>query len=88
LRTVLSTLFTNSAAANLADVEMNDVDTTRSATCVGTLAEDAPAVAEPVIEREEVVALLFNASDIVAALSRIERLLKEEDDGEEEAHGG
>jgi hypothetical protein len=36
------------------------------------------------IEREEVVALLFNASDIVAALARIERLLKE-DDGEEEA---
>jgi hypothetical protein len=44
-------------------------------------------VAEPVIEREEVVALLFNVSDIVAALSRIERLLKE-DDGEEEANGG
>lgn len=30
-------------------------------------------MAEPVIEREEVVALLFNVSDIVAALSRIER---------------
>jgi hypothetical protein len=41
-------------------------------------------MAEPVIEREEVVALLFNVSDIVATLSRIERLL-EEDDGEEEA---
>lgn len=37
-------------------------------------ATDAPAVAEPVIEREEVVALLFNLSDIVATLSRIERL--------------
>ena len=37
-----------------------------------------------VIEREEVVALPFNVSDIVAALARIERLLKE-DDGEEEA---
>jgi len=49
---------------------------------------DASAVAEDVIERDEVVALLFNVSDIAAALSRIERLLKEEDDGEEEADGG
>ena len=46
-----------------------------------------PFVADPAIEREEVVALLFNVSDIVAVLSRIERLL-EEDDGEEEADGG
>jgi hypothetical protein len=45
-------------------------------------------VAEPVIEREEVVALLFNVSDIAATLSRIERLLEEEDDGKEEADGG
>jgi hypothetical protein len=52
------------------------------------LANDALGMAEPVIQREEVVALLFNVSDIVAALSRIERLLKEEDDGEEEADGG
>jgi hypothetical protein len=44
-------------------------------------------VAEPVIEREEVVALLFNVSDIVSALKRIEQLL-EEDDGEEEADEG
>jgi hypothetical protein len=50
--------------------------------------KDAPAVADPVIEREEVVALLFNVSDIAATLSRIERLLEEEDDGEEEADGG
>jgi hypothetical protein len=42
---------------------------------------------EPVIERAEVVALLFNVSDIVSALERIERLL-EEDDGEEEADDG
>jgi hypothetical protein len=42
-------------------------------------------VAEPVIEREEVVALLFNVSDIAVVLSPIERLLEEEDDGEEEA---
>jgi hypothetical protein len=45
-------------------------------------------VTERVIERDEVVALLFNVSDIAATLVRIERLLEEEDDGEEEAHGG
>ena len=44
-------------------------------------------IPEPVIERAEVVALLFNVSDIVSALERIERLL-EEDDGEEEADEG
>jgi hypothetical protein len=43
-------------------------------------------VAEPLIEREEVVALLFNVSDIALALARIQRLL-DEDDGEEEADG-
>ena len=35
------------------------------------------------IERDEIVALLFNVSGIAVTLSRIERLL-EEDDGEEE----
>jgi hypothetical protein len=39
------------------------------------------------IERTEVVALLFNVSDIASALERIERLLGE-DDGEEEADRG
>jgi len=48
---------------------------------------DPCVVAQSVIEREEVVALLFNVSDIVAALERIERLLGEED-GEEEADEG
>jgi hypothetical protein len=43
-------------------------------------------VDEPLIERAEVVALLFNVSDIVSSLARIERLLGE-DDGEEEADG-
>jgi hypothetical protein len=43
-------------------------------------------VAEPVIYREEVVALLFNVSDIAVALGEIQELL-EEDDGEEEADG-
>jgi hypothetical protein len=40
-------------------------------------------VAEPLIDRAEVVALLFNVSDIVARLASIEELL-EDDDGEEE----
>jgi hypothetical protein len=47
----------------------------------------AVSVADPVIYREEVAALLFNVSDIVAALSRIEKLIGE-DDGEEEADEG
>ena len=43
------------------------------------------AMAEPVIERDEAVALLFNVSDIVMALERIERILSGgDDDGEEE----
>jgi hypothetical protein len=40
--------------------------------------------ADPVVNRDEVVALLFNVSDIAAVLEGIELLL-EEDDGEEEA---
>jgi hypothetical protein len=39
-----------------------------------------------VITREEVVALLFNVSDMATSLARIERLL-EEDDGEEDDTG-
>ena len=42
-------------------------------------------MSERLIEREEIVALLFNVSDINATLARIEELLQE-DDGEEEAH--
>jgi hypothetical protein len=45
-------------------------------------------LSEPLIAREEIVALLFNVSDLVAILSRIERLLFEDDDGEEEANEG
>jgi hypothetical protein len=41
-------------------------------------------VEEPLIERAEIVALLFNVSDIASSLARIEWLLGE-DDGEEEA---
>ncbi len=41
-------------------------------------------MSESLIDRDEIVALLFNVSDIVATLVRIEELLKE-DDGEEEA---
>ena len=44
-------------------------------------------VAEPLIERAEVVALLFNVSDIVARLASIEKLL-EDADGEEETDEG
>jgi hypothetical protein len=55
------------------------------------LAEDASdadpsGMEERVIERAEVVALLFNVSDIASSLDRIEQLLGE-DDGEEEADG-
>ena len=42
---------------------------------------------EPAIERAEVVALLFNVSDIAVTLTNIERLLGG-DDGEEEADEG
>jgi hypothetical protein len=42
---------------------------------------------EPLIDRGEIVALLFNVSDVAATLARIERLL-EEDDGEEETDEG
>jgi hypothetical protein len=42
---------------------------------------------EPVIERREVIALLFNVGDIAVSLRNIQRLL-EEDDGEEEKADG
>jgi hypothetical protein len=45
-------------------------------------------VAEPLIDRDEVVALLFNVSDMAVALRSIDRFLREEDDGEEEADEG
>jgi hypothetical protein len=44
-------------------------------------------MADPVISRDEVVALLFNVSDIAVTLTKIERRLAE-DDGEEEADEG
>jgi hypothetical protein len=47
----------------------------------------AVCVAEEVIDRDEVVALLFNVSDIAASLDRI-RLLLEGSDGEEETDEG
>jgi hypothetical protein len=40
------------------------------------------------IAREEVVALLFNVSDIAVTLTSIERLLTEDDDREAEADEG
>lgn len=44
-------------------------------------------VPDPVIEREEVVALLFNVSGVARSLERIELLLGG-DDGEEETDEG
>jgi hypothetical protein len=41
-------------------------------------------VDEPLIERAEVVALLFNVSDIHMTLLRVEALLQEDDDEAEE----
>jgi hypothetical protein len=37
---------------------------------------------EPIVSRDEIVALLFNVSDIAVALGRIERLLEGDDDEE------
>jgi hypothetical protein len=47
----------------------------------------ALSVSEPLIERAEVVALLFNVSDMAVVLTKIEQLLGG-DDGEEEADEG
>jgi hypothetical protein len=48
-----------------------------------------PVADDPLIHRDEVVALLFNVSDIAAdTLENIERLLGGENDGEEEADEG
>jgi hypothetical protein len=41
-------------------------------------------MSEPLIERAEVVALLFNVSDIAVTLTNIERLLGEDESGGEE----
>ena len=43
---------------------------------------------DPIIERAEVAALLFNVSDIAVTLTNLERLLGEEENGEEEADEG
>jgi hypothetical protein len=45
------------------------------------------AMADPLIERSEIVALLFNVSDIANTLATLEELLGG-DDGEEEADEG
>jgi hypothetical protein len=45
-------------------------------------------MSEPLIERDEIVALLFNVSDIAVTLTKIERLLSEGENGEEEADEG
>jgi len=45
-------------------------------------------MAEPVIERDEVVALRFNVADIAANVDLIVHLLSGEDDEEEETDEG
>jgi hypothetical protein len=50
-------------------------------------ARDDPVVAEPLIERGEIVGLLWGVTDISATLRRIEQLL-EDDNGEEETDTG
>ncbi len=51
---------------------------------VRTATRDACAVDDPIIYREEVVALLFAVNDISKSLVVIEQLLKEDDGGEPE----
>lgn len=41
-------------------------------------------MAEPAIERDEIVGLLFNVSDIAVGVETLVRLLSGGDDGEEE----
>lgn len=50
-------------------------------------AAQAVEVAEPLIDRDEIVALLFNVSDIVVGVDEIVYLLGGGDDEEEEADG-
>ncbi len=49
---------------------------------------DPPGMADPVINRNEVIALLFNVSDIAAGVETMVRLLSGGDDGEEETDEG
>jgi hypothetical protein len=62
-------------------------------TALDVLREQRPewnpvCVDEDVISRDEVVALLFNVSDMARSLARIEAFLGGGDDGEEEADEG
>ncbi len=53
----------------------------------GAVGGDPAFVAESLLERDEIVALLFNVSDIVAGVHEIIYLLGGGDDEEEEADG-
>ena len=44
-------------------------------------------MAEPVVNREEVVGLLFTVNDILWTLQEIEKRLREDDDEEEDDTG-
>ena len=73
---------------------MDAPGTTCSACPKEAIARDARcskalSVAERLIERDEIVALLFNVADIATAAIGIEALLREDEDGgEEEADEG
>jgi hypothetical protein len=49
----------------------------------GHFAGKVRAMNEPLIERDEIVGLLFNGSDIAVTLTRIEELLRGGDEEEE-----
>jgi hypothetical protein len=44
-------------------------------------------MSESLIDRNEVVALLFNVADIAAVMTRIDRLLGEDDEEKEDDEG-
>jgi hypothetical protein len=54
---------------------------------VAHLAPHDDVMPEPLIERAEIVALLFTVSDIAVTLSRIERLLGGDDEDQEADEG-
>jgi hypothetical protein len=54
----------------------------------GAIGAETSGVANPPIEREEIVALLFNVSDIAVGVETIVDLLREDADGQEEADEG
>jgi hypothetical protein len=58
------------------------------ASCGRMCQRKALGMTEPLIESDEIVALLFNVADIAVAAYSIEQFLRGEDDCKEEADGG